>query len=317
MHYQQLTQEQRYQIYAFKQAGYTQTEIAIEIGVHKSTVSREIRRNCGQRGYRPKQAQAIAEQRREEAPRAIKMTTELRATVVKKLNERWSPEQISGWLAKENDSSVSHERIYQLVREDKQDGGSIYKLLRQGQRKRRKKYGRKASTRGQIKDRVSIDERPKVVDKKERFGDWEGDTIIGKKGKGAIVTLVERKSKLTLIRKVPDKSAASVCYAVIEMLSPFKENLHTITFDNGKEFAGHKQMSQELGAEIYFAHPYSSWERGLNENTNGLIRQYIPKKTDFNKVTQVMVEQIEAALNSRPRKSLNFSSPEEILRDVA
>lgn len=314
--HKQLSQEERYQIYAFKQAGFSNIAIAEKLRRNKSTIGRELTRNRGGRGYRPKQAQQICENRHSKKEKRIKFTEEIHDCVVILLLEKWSPEQISGWLYEEGRHVISHQAIYNFVREDRDDGGDLYKSLRQSNKKRRKRYGTKATTRGQIKDRVSIAERPAVVDRKTRIGDWEGDTIVGKDHKGFAVTLVDRKSKLTLIEKVPDKTAETVTKAVIKALKPYKGRTHTITFDNGKEFSGHKEIAKGLETDVYFAKPYASYERGLNENTNGLIRQWAPKKTDFRTLDDNFFDEVEDALNNRPRKTLNFKTPWEIFKSA-
>ena len=230
--------------------------------------------------------------------------------VKKLLEEDWSPEQISGWLNREQRLNISHESIYLFVYRDKSQGGDLYRHLR-CQRKRKKRYG-SHSTRGLIPGRVSIDERPAVVDCKNRFGDWELDTVIGKNHRQAIVTITERKSKLALFAKVERKTSDLVKEAIISLLAPIKDWVKTLTADNGKEFAGHLELAEKLEADFYFAHPYSSWERGLNENTNGLLRQYFPKKTDCRLVNENEINKAMDKLNNRPRKTLGYKTPNEI-----
>lgn len=312
--YQQLAYEQRCQISVLKKRGCSQQEIADSVGVNQSTVSRELARNTGKRGYRHKQAQERSEQRRKETSKATKMTPKMIATIESKLRIQWSPEQISGWLLEEREELISHESIYLHVWSDKQAGGDLYThLRRQGKKYNKRRNGK--STRGQIKNRVSIDDRPQVVDDKSRVGDWEIDTVIGKGHSGALVTIVERATNFTVSRQVNGKTAAAVSKATIELLKPLKDVVHTITADNGKEFAYHEKISDALEAEFYFAHPYSSWERGLNENTNGLLRQYFPKNTDFKKVTQVDVRRVVKRLNTRPRKNLDFKTPSDLMAE--
>jgi IS30 family transposase len=311
MNYKQLTYEQRIEIYALLKAGLNQTKIAKLINVSKSTVSREIKRNIGQKGYRPKQADQRALERRQNADKHIRFTDEVKANVKKYLKHEWSPEQISGWLKVNNIPSVSYETIYQFIIDDQKNGGELYKHLRQGRKKRRKRI-KNNSRRGQIPNRVSIDERPAIVDSKERVGDWEIDTVIGKNHKGAIVTAVERKTKFSCLKRVPKKEAPLVTNALIDMLKPYKKLVHTMTGDNGKEFSQHEKIANELQTDFYFAHPYCSWERGLNENTNGLIRQYFPKKTCLINVSDIQVSIVQEKLNERPRKSLNFKTPKQL-----
>ncbi len=312
--YQQLTYEQRCQISALKKSGCSQRKIAETIGTTQSTVSRELTRNTGARGYRHKQAQERTEQRRAEAVQRTNMTPVMIKTIESKLRIEWSPEQISGWLLNDRGQLISHESIYLHIWADKQAGDDLYThLRRQGKKYDKRRNGR--STRGQIKNRVSIDDRPKVVDDKSRIGDWEIDTVIGKGHSGALVTIVERVTKLTASSRINSKSAADVTQATIALLKPFKDVVHTITADNGKEFSYHEKISKALSADVYFAHPYSSWERGLNENTNGLLRQYFPKNTDFKKVEQKEVRRALQRLNSRPRKDLDFKTPVQLMRE--
>ena len=309
MNYTQLTREQRYQIFALLKAGHNQTQIAAIITCHKSTVSRELRRNRGYKGYRPLQAQSLAQGRRFQShPPRIAAHTWTQVELL--LRQQWSPEQIAGRLRLEQQPVVSHERIYHYIYRDKQSGGCLYRHLR-SQKKQRKRYAGSAR-QGQIPNRISIEQRPAIVDRKGRLGDWEADTIIGAHHQGAILSCTERKSKLTLLRKLATKGAWEVKRNCIELLAPCADLVHTITVDNGKEFSDHRDLATILQADIYFAHPYASWERGLNENTNGLVRQYFPKKCDFAKITQQDVQAVAAKLNNRPRKTLGFRTPNEV-----
>jgi IS30 family transposase len=314
MSYTQLTQEQRYQIYALLKTEHSQTEIASEIGVNKSTVSRELSRNRGKRGYRPKQAHRFAEQRRRKSAHN-RISTEIWTQIDEKLRQDWSPEQVSGWLKKNTDTAVSHEWIYQYIYADKRSGGDLHKHLR-CQKKRRKRAGN-YDRRGKIPDQVSIEERPEIVEKRERLGDWEADTMIGAGKQGAIVTLVDRKSRLTLLKQVSRRTAAAVEQAIFELLRPFQESTYTITCDNGKEFASHQRIAHKLQASVFFAHPYSSWERGTNENTNGLIRQYFPKGSDFSSITDDQISFVKERLNDRPRKCLDFQAPAMVFSQLS
>ncbi len=309
MSYRQLTQEQRYQIYACLKADWTQLEVAAEIGVHPSTISRERKRNRGRRGYRPKQAHELAEERKLSHV-TIRIEPETWTLVESHLRQDWSPEQVSGWLAKESGIRVSHERIYQHVYADKHRGGDLHRHLR-CRKARRKRYG-SYDRRGQLQNRRSIEQRPVIVEQKRRVGDWEADTIIGQNHRHAIVSLVERKSKLCLLKRVERNTAAAVGEALSALLEPVAAQCHTITSDNGREFANHQEVASKLRARFYFAHPYASWERGLNENTNGLVRQYFPKKSDFSKITQAEMERVMGRLNNRPRKSLGYKTPNQV-----
>ena len=314
MIYTQLTQEQRYQIYALLKMEHSQTEIAIALGVHKSTISREVCRNRGKRGYRPKQAHHFSLNRRRNKV-TKRISAETWARIDEKLQQEWSPEQVSDWLKKNTDAEVSHEWIYQHIYMDKRSGGDLYKHLR-CQKKRRKRTG-DYDRRGKIPNQVSIEDRPKIVDQRERIGDWEGDTIIGAGRQGAIVTLVERKSRFTLLKQVENRTAAVVENAILDLLMPYQAATHTITFDNGKEFTNHQSIAQKLQSEVYFAHPYASWERGTNENTNGLIRQYFPKGSDFSSITDDQISFVKERLNDRPRKCLDFQTPSMVFFQVS
>nr|AUN37111.1 mobile element protein [uncultured bacterium] len=310
MNYRQLTQEQRYQISALLKAGFSQSHIAIELGVDKSTISRELKRNRGLRGYRPKQAQALALARRKNKQNATRIFPKTWQRVKDYLQLDWSPEQISGSLKAQAQQAPSPERIYQFIYQDKQLGGQLFTHLR-CQKKRRKRNG-KYDRRGQLLNRKSIDERPDVVAEKSRIGDWEADTIIGKNHQQAIVSLVERRSKLTCLVKVERNTQEAVKQAILKALLPMADRVHTLISDNGREFAGHKAIAEALGAEFYFAHPYHSWERGLNENTNGLVRQYFAKGSDFSSISDEQVEAVAARLNERPRKTLGFQTPNQV-----
>jgi IS30 family transposase len=308
MKYTQITYEQRCQIYILLKADLSQAKIAKLIGISRSALCRELKRNTGQKGYRPKQAHQRAVSRRQNADKHIRFTDDIKQDVIELLKQDWSPEQISEWLKLNNKPYVSHETIYQFIIADQKNRGKLYSHLRQAHKKRRKRLKTK-DRRGQIPNRRSIDQRPAIVDKKERVGDWEIDTIIGKNHKGALVTAVERKTKFTCISHVPKKEAELVSNALIEMLNPYKGLVHTLTSDNGKEFSDHQKVAEALKAEFYFAHPYSSWERGLNENTNGLIRQYFPKRTSLENVKLEIVKETQDKLNNRPRKLLNYQKP--------
>ncbi|NOQ50779.1 MAG: IS30 family transposase [Desulfuromonadaceae bacterium] len=308
-HYTQLTREERYQIYALKTAGQSKTQIAKILGRHKSTIGREMVRNSGLRGYRPKQADSLAVNRRQKKS-VRRISCDSWSRVEQLLREYWSPEQISNWLQQEENIHVSPEWIYQYVLRDKQDGGDLYQHLR-CQKQRKKRYGT-SDRRGQIKGRISIDERPEVVNKRSRIGDWEADTVIGKQGGDVLVTLVERKTRWSMIGKAPNRTASEVRAIIVKRLLPLAAHVHTLTYDNGKEFALHQDIDKELQANGYFAHPYHSWERGLNENTNGLIRQFFPKGKDLSEVTNEDIQRVMDKLNNRPRKCLGFKTPNQV-----
>jgi len=289
--------------------GYSQTAIAKVIGVHKSTISRELIRNRSGRAYRYKQANTFAEGRKKGKVR-FRLDGSTWAYVEQLICKEWSPEQISAWMKKNMDIAVSHEWIYKYVLKDKQTGGSLYLHLR-CKKKRKKRYGSN-ERRGILKNRVSIDERPAVVDTRNRLGDWEADTIIGKAHKQAIVSMTERKSGLALIYKVDRRTKENTQKAIKRLLGSISNQVLTITSDNGKEFGDHEKIAAGLKCDFYFAHPYSSYERGTNENTNGLIRQYFPKDRDFRTITDKEIIHATKRLNNRPRKRLGYKTPNEV-----
>ena len=311
--YHHLTRDQRCQLYTLKKRGDSVSVIADELGVHRSTIYREQKRNTGKRGYRFKQAHEKALQRRHIASsQKQKMTNATISIIKEKLGLQWSPVQISGWIkGQAGMTAVSHETIYQYVWSDKRKGGTLYKEFRHTEKKYNKR-SKGAAGRGCIPNRVDIKERPAIVEEKARLGDWELDTIIGAGHSGAIVSIVDRASKLTMLVKTSGKTAQEVTKALLSRLSPIKEYVHTLTADNGKEFANHQQISEALDTGFYFATPYHSWERGLNEHTNGLVRQYFPKSKRFDEMSATELMEVEILLNNRPRKVLEFSTPIEV-----
>lgn len=311
MNYSQLTENERYQIYILNKAKYSQKEIAEFLNRAPSTISRELRRNIGKRGYRPLQAQRKSDERRATARKAYKLTSQVRMWISQLLKQELSPQQVVDYLSKNKKVYLHHETIYQLIYDDKAQGGDLFTHLRVASKAYRKRYGH-YDRRGVIKNRTSIDKRPAVVNRRNRVGDWEGDTIVGKGRKSALLTLVERKTLYTIIVGLKGKNADSLAEAAIHTMSHLKEKVKTITFDNGLEFAAHEKIAQGLDTKVYFAHPYASWERGINENTNGLIRQYFPKDTDFNQVTKGEIEFVMDRLNNRPRATRNGRSPNEM-----
>lgn len=314
--YKQLTYEQRCQIYTLNKTGHSQRFIARYIGVNQSTISRELNRNKGDRGYRFQQAHQKALERRKNASHPTKMIPEMVALVESKLRMQWSPEQISGWLLTEKEQLLSHERIYLHVWQNKREGGDLYiHLRRQGKKYDKRRHGK--STRGHIKNRRCIEERPAIVEQRDRLGDWEIDTVIGKGHQGALVTIVERATQKLLCASVPRKTSEAVTQATIKLLKPYKDVVHTITADNGKEFSGHEKIAKALDTDVYFAHPYSSWERALNENTNGLLRQYFPKASNLKTVSENDVQAAVERLNNRPRKTLIYRTPNQKWMEMA
>jgi len=313
--YKHLTIEERYQIQAYKEVGFLQKEIAEKLGVDPSTISRELERNSSkiQKRYSAKKADKISSDKRMYASKKsnFKMTKEVRNFITKYIEEDYSPEQISATLKLKHTINISLVRIYQYIEADRLLDGNLHTHLRfYHTGHRRAKYG--AKYKGMIKDRVSISQRPKIVDAKKRIGDLETDTIVGANQKGAITTIVDRASMFVKISIPTTKKAIDIETETLKLLTPFKDKIHTITSDNGFEFSNHKNISKALSCDYYFCHPYSSWERGLNEYTNGLIRQYIPKGTSFENITPEYIQMIEDKLNNRPRKSLNWKTPNEV-----
>ena len=310
-----LTFEQRYAIAVMYQNGKKKSEIAVTIGKDKSVITRELQRNCDKRNgkYDSELAQRKCQKRHLEKPKKILLTTAVKEYIDNKLEVKYSPEQIAGNAKKEGVLCVSAERIYQYIWQDKKRKGTLYLNLR-NQGKRYRKRGDAKDKRGIIKDRVGISERDPIVDERGRFGDLEIDTIIGKDHKGAIITINDRATGMVKIKKTTGKNAEVLADKAVEMLGDWKPYLFTITGDNGKEFSNHQTIAKQLNIKFYFARPYHSWERGSNENLNGLIRQYIPKKTDFDTVTDEFIQHVEDQLNNRPRKRFNFESPLTIFK---
>jgi len=312
--YKHLTELQRVQLDVLLKKKERVRAIAFELKVNPSTIYRETKRNSGLKGYRQKQAQDRAEKRASSSrKRPSKITPRVHNWVHKKLDLQWSPVQISGWLKLHKKINISHETIYKYIWLDKSLGGQLYRHLRHKGKKYNKR-GSSRSGRGCIPNRIDISNRPKIVEEKSRLGDWELDTIIGKKHQGAVVSMVDRASKLTRLFVIPDKSAKQTSLALQAKLGPMKKNVLTLTSDNGKEFSYHQEVSRSLKAEFYFATPYHSWERGLNEHTNGLVRQYLPKSMSFENLSQKELDKIESLLNNRPRKVLGFKTPKEVFR---
>ena len=299
--YKQLTSEQRYTISVLLQNGTRKKDIAKAINVHPSTVTRELKRNSGVRGnynWETAQANAVRTKRKKPGNHSVDDAIKEEAKRIL-ISEQWSLEQISGALAREG-KHISHETIYRLIRKDKAKGGDLYKHCRHRLKHRTRPVGGK---RVPIPNRTSISERPPEADGK-RFGDFEMDTIVGKGNHGAIVTLIERSTNMLFMRKLPKgKNAKELARTVIHLLRPFKEHIKSITTDNGTEFACHEMISKSLGVKVYFADPYSSWQKGGIENANGLIRQYVRKSETFEHVSHQQITKYSRKLNMRPRKN--------------
>jgi len=305
MTYKHLSQAERYQIHALMKAGHNQSQIARLLDRNKSTISRELSRNTGARGYRPKQACEISAQRALNSRNAPTVEPWAWSQACHLLLTQWSPEQIAAKLP------VSHETIYLRVYANKAQGGLLWKSLR-CQKQKRKRYAGGHDRRGQIPNRRPLSERPAYIEARKQVGHWECDTVIGSQHKGAIVTMVERKSGYAVMAKVEKKTSELVSSAIVHRLAPLAARVKTLTFDNGKEFAGHGLIDQHLNSTAYFARPFASWERGCNENFNGLLRQYVPKNRALSTVTDEEIRMIQDRLNNRPRKRLGFKTPAEV-----
>jgi IS30 family transposase len=312
MTYKRITEGERNQIYALMQAGKGNNEIARQIGRHKSTVSREIKRNAGGRGYRPGQAQEKADERAKR-PGARRFTEAVRLDAEERLRMGWTPEMISGRARLEGRPRVCKETIYGHVYADAKEGGRLWENLPRAKRGRKRRCPRKDG-RGRIKDRRMIDERPPEVESRGVAGHWEGDLVNGAAGTGNLVTLVERKTRFLLVARVQTKEASEVADAVCGLMSPFPAHIRrSMTFDNGKEFALHALIAGAAGLDVYFAHPYRSWERATNENRNGLVRRLHPKKSSFAEIAGAEIARIGSYVNDRPHKCLGWRTPREAM----
>lgn len=312
--YKQLTLQERYTIFALRKQGLSNAFIARDLARSPSTISRELRRNCSPSHgvYEADRADARARTRRSRSRRNQKLGSEDFSIVCDLLREKWSPEQISGVLKAHGILSISHETIYRYIWLDILMGGTLWKHLRQSGKLRRKRYNTYDS-RGRLAHKRSIDDRPKSVANLNALGHWEIDTVHGKGSKDCIVTLVERKSGYLIIGKLRNRTNEQLNKAVIRLIKREPTEFKTITADNGTEFHGYRKIEEELPVKFYFAHPYHSWERGRNENCNGLIRQYLPKGSSMENLTQAECDKIANNLNERPRKRHNFKAPIEVL----
>lgn len=312
--FRHLTYEDRCQIKILLKSGFPIASIASKIGFHRSSIYREISRNKGKAGYRYKQAHSFAMRRLEKThAKSHRGCRLVEFKLVEELLTRyqWSPEQISGRLLRTHKIRISHETIYQHIWKDKKKGGKLHIHLRHGRKLYLKRSG-SYKGRGRIPGRIDISSRPKIVDKKKRIGDWEIDTVLGKGQKASIVSIVDRKSKYAILRHVVGKKSFDINQTTTKALKPIAKLVHTITSDNGREFVRHEELSKALNAKFYFAKPYHSWERGLNEHTNGLIRQYFPKNLDLRNVKPGEVLMVQSLLNNRPRKVLGYKTPAEV-----
>ncbi len=312
--YRRLREEDRHIIYRMRKAGNTQQHIADMLGYTQSTISKELSRNRGQRGYRPKQAHKLSSLRQaNKASRNRVISGVLETRVTERLKRKHSPDQISGGLRREGLQAPSRTSIYNFIKLNRRLGGTLYLNLRING-KRRYRHRNKAN-RSKLPARVGIEERPAVVSLRKRYGDWEADLIAGCRSGGHLLSLYERKSRLGKLIKLDSKDAETTADAIITALK--KMCVYTITYDNGLEFAGHQKISQSLGANGYFCQPYHPWEKGGVENFNGLVRQYFPKGTNFLNVSEASLTDVETELNQRPRKSLKYQSPDNLKHKLA
>lgn len=312
MAYWQLSTEERYQIAALRSQGLTSSQIATALGRHRGTIAREVTRNATpyDGAYRPSMAVEMTNGRRSRSRRNARYGPADFAPIEALLGQRWSPEQIVGRRRREGDPVMSHETIYLHVWKNKENGGSLWRHLRAAPKQRRKRYGRKDS-RGRLAGKRMIGERPAIVNRRCRFGDWELDTVRGR-GKPCVVTAVERRSGLVRIGPLPRATVELTNARTIKLLSDEPHRVRTLTSDNGVEFHGYKQLEQALRTTVYFATPHHAWERGTNENTNGLLRQYLPKGTHLGALTPRQCNNIAAKLNHRPRRRLGYLTPHEV-----
>ena len=309
--YNQITSEERYTIAQCRSARMTVNEIAAITGRHRSTIYREVARNIGRGGrYRCSKAQEKTNGRRSRSRRNRHFGQEELILVERYLREDYSPEQVSGYLAKEGLLSISHEAIYQHVWRDKKAGGDLHRHLRCARKQRRKRY-RSYDSRGRLAGKKDISDRPASIEERTEIGHWEVDTVMGSPDKHCVFTMVERKTGLVAIGKLENRTKEEVRERIVSLIRVQKHPVLTMTADNGTEFHGYMKIEKLTGVDFYFAKPYHSWERGLNENTNGLIRQYLPKRTSMAHITQRDCTRIAEKLNNRPRKRLDFRTPRE------
>ena len=312
MKYHQLTSEERYALSALRKQGFNQSQIARALGRHRSTISRKIKRNAREDGgYRPYTAQDYTNGRRSRSRRNWQFTDREWQLVRACLEEWWSPEQIAGRLRQQRRLCISHETIYRYVWNDMLRGGSLHRFLRGARKQRRKRY-RSYDSRGRLAGKRHISERPAAANKRSRIGHLEGDTVMGGPDQHCILTLVDRKTGYVLIGKLAERTIDSATRCAVSMITKGTRPTRTITFDNGTEFHGYKDIEAATGATIYFATPHHSWERGTNENTNGLIRQYLPKRKSMKHLTQKTCDWVAQQLNNRPRKRHGYLTPAEL-----
>jgi IS30 family transposase len=310
MEYRRVTSEDRLRIKDGLDAGLSKSAIADKLGFHKSTIGREISRNTGRRGYRPKQAQRLAMTREESKHGPYRMNPVVMTAIIERLELRWSPEQISNRLRLEGQDTVSAETIYKFIDEDRQSGGELWKLLRRSGRRRRRRFPSE-DRRGQIQNATPISERPGKANKRKKLGHWERDTMLGGDRKACVLVVTDRKSRFNKLRKLNRRFATEVTKETMVALQGLP--VKSISNDRGQEFSDHERCSKKMKIKIYFCDPYSSHQRGTNENRIGILRQYLPKKTDLTELTNRDLEKIEFEINNRPMKCLDWRTPYEVM----
>lgn len=314
MGYRQLTRGERYVMARMLRQGYSYREIARVLDRSAATISRERRRNACpyDGGYRAEKADSRAMSRRWRSRKKSQYSQQEWDQVEGLLERKWSPQQIAGRRKLLRLPTMSKETIYRYVRRDRRAGGQLWSQLRILSKYGRKRRGSPA-TRGRSSDKTPISARPEAVQRRSRIGHWEGDTVMGADQRSCVLTLVERVSGKTVIKKLSARNKEQASRALIEAVQEIgRRKICSITLDNGTEFHDHKLVEQRTGVSLYFAQPYHSWERGTNENTNGLIRQYLPKGMCLRQLTQDECDWIAEELNTRPRERLGFKTPDEV-----
>lgn len=312
MGYRRVTHEDRIVIKANLDVGLSKSEIADKLGFHKSTIGREITRNSGRRGYRPRQAQMRAQARQEAKQGPYKMDPVMMALIMERLELRWSPEQISNRLRIEGQPYVSAETIYKFIQEDQKNGGELWRNLRRSRRRRQRRFPSE-DRRGKIQNARSISKRSRKANKRKKVGHWERDLMVGKNHQSAVLVITDRKSRFNKFRKLNGKHAKKVTKETVTALKDLP--VKSVTNDRGQEFSDHRRCEKKMKVKIYFCDPYSSYQRGTNENRIGILRQYLPKKTDISGLTNKELQKIEFEINNRPMKCLDWMTPYEFMME--
>lgn len=310
MRYHQLTSGERYMLQALRLQGLNNAQIARQLGRHRSTIGRELKRNCYGRRYQPGEADGAARARRSKSRRRWYFSDTHLQMAISLIRLDWSPKEVSGWFKRHRIFAISHQTLYRYIWYNRWCGGRLYRHLRQAGKIRRKRYGAYDS-RGVMAGKRHVSERPKTAQDRSWIGHWEIDTVMGSNDQHCIVTLVERKTKYLIIGKLKARTTAELNRRVIKLIRREQRRVRTIAADNGTEFHDYTAIEDATGVKFYFCTPHHSWERGLNENTNGLIRQYLPKGQSMAKLTQRDCNAIARKLNTRPRELLSFKTPEE------